>query len=524
MAITDYNKRRVPTATGGTFAPNTQTSDINRMWRDNRTDAFDEGNAIDYDLRQQQDYRGGLEDVYRGGMDTAYNDLEQTPGYTDAETTAIMREPQFTNLQATDQDFAQLGPTDTETAGMRGDPSSYDDYFDQDLQRQIDTNAANQQRGAVQTATERIGGALGTQQEAFNEAIDPSQLGVSEDYYANTGGALRDSTGQIRESVDPTKLRYDQQVADESRFTDQDVNDWQAKAGNTIRNRYAAAKDAVTQGAAAQGNADALAIASARGRMENQEAVGAADATTNARIQGRMAQTGRNMELEDARLAAERGYSGLRSSNEQTIADRTLGQANKNESLRLDANRDISNRRIDTAGKQGSDALGAYKFTGDLATGVEGNIGAREAGTQQNITDRGTDINIAKEQTAAGREADLYANRAGIKKYGIDTKYGQGMGVNTQLSNTAGGVANARRQGQSERRGWLTDQTGQQVEAGQTATGQRIQNYGTRAGAVNSATGGLSSWEVANQGNTALSKAGRAGKVVGDWAMRAAGK
>lgn len=488
-----------PTASAGNFQPNTQTGDINRMWRDNRTTALDQGNAINNDLVNQQNYRSGLESNYRGGLDSAYNDLKQTPGYTADESSNIVRNDQFNNLLTPQSKFNDLAPNSQEQAGITGDPNA---PRDPNLQRQIDSNSANMQRGAVQATTQNIGNTLGKEEAADSAAIDGSKLGVSGDYYKNTSGALAAGDSSVRGTIDSSKLRYDPNVAAQSKFSDKDVQDWQDQAARTVQSRYAGAKDDLTRAAAASGNAGPLAVAAGRARLENQSAAGAADAATDARIQGRQAQTQRNMDLEQARIGAEEGYSGLASGNEQTLAARGLTQANTNEATRQASERDISNRQLQTASTEASHGLQGATTAGQMATGVEQGIGAQGATTQRNITDTG----MAADTSASGRAATLYNARNTAGKYGIDTAFGQGSDVQKTLSAGNTAVANARIGGQQEYRGYLGNQTSQAQQAGQTATGQRIANYGTTIGATNQATSGLSGWEAANQGNTVLNK------------------
>ena len=500
-------------AATGSFSPNTQTSDINRMWRDNRTDAIDEGNAIDQQTVDQYNRANQFEDRYRfgtgmqsPGMEEAYGNLWNTPGYTSDEAGNIIRDRQFNGLITPDSEYSNLNPTDAEASGIRGNTGSYTDYFDPDQLRNIDVNSANMQRGAVQQARTDIGGALDAEKSGYAAAIDPGKLGLSSDYYKNTSGALNSGTDAVRGTIDAGKLRYDPSVAEGARMTDRDVQDLETQAGRTVGNRYASLRDSIKQGAVAQGNADALAIAAAGGRLNAQEAATAGDAMTDARIKARGAQAERNMALEQQRIGAEQGYAGLASGNEQEIASRTLGQANLNEQNRLNAERDISNRQMDATGASAGHALAGGTYLGSLAAGTEGSIGANEANTGKYIASTGTGIRQAQDTANSGRALNLYGARQGNAQFGIQNKFGQGMAVNQQLSGANKGVADARRTGQEEYRNWTTGQTGAANTAAQNATSQRIGAYGARTGATNSATSGLSNWEIGNQDNTVLNK------------------
>ena len=480
---------RTPT---GSFQPNTQTDDINRMWRDNRTYAIDQGNAIDQQTQDQYNRAGTLEDRYRfgtgmqsPGMEESYGDLYQTPGYTADEAANITRERQFNGLITPDSAYSDLNPTDEEQAGIRGNTGSYSEFFDPDQLRGIDANAANMQRGQVGEAKQNVAGALDQQRADYAGALDTGRQDA----------AVAEGAGNVRSTIDAGKLRYDPNVAQKATMTDQDVQDLIGKAGRTVGARYGAIKDSIRQGAVAQGNADALAMAAAGSRANQQEAVSGADAMTDARIAAKEAQRNNLMSLEGQRIGAEQGYAGLASSNEQELANRALGVAENN-----------ANRKMTAAGTTGANALQGAEYTGNLATGVEGNIGNQEQGTGKYIASTGANIRQAQDTANSNRNMNLYGARNANAQYAIGNKFGQGMAVNTQLSNANTNVANARRQGQGEYRGWLSDQAGQQQQAGQTATAQRIAGYGARTGAANQATSGLSNWEIGNQDNTVLNK------------------
>lgn len=490
---------RTPT---GTFQPNTQTSDINQMWRDNRTFALDQGNALDQQIADQYNRAGTLEDRYRTGtgmaspgMEQAYGSLWQTPGYTADETGNIVRDQQFNSLITPQWKYDAMNPTDEEASGIRGNTGSYTDYFDPDQLRGIDTNTANMQRGQVAEAKGNVAGALDQQRADYAKAMDQSAQNA----------ALEGGASAVRGALDPNRLRYDPNVAAKATMTDQDVQDVIGQAGRTVGNRYGALKDSIKQGAIAQGNADALAIAAAGERANQDQTVAGADAMTDARIAARNAQRQNLMDLEGQRIAAEQGYSGLATSNEQQLAARGLSAAEN-----------AAARGMTAAGTTGANALQGAQYTGNLATGVEQGIGGQEANTGKYIASTGTGIRQAQDTANAARNLQLYGARQQNAQFAIPQQFGQGMAVNTQLSNANTNVANARRQGQQEYRGWTGDQTAQQQQAGQTATGQRIAGYGARTGAQNQATQGLSNWELGNKQSSPFNKAMQvAGLLVG---------
>lgn len=507
------------------YQPDLETDDINRMWRDNRQSQFTQGQDIDKDIQGQEKSRQFEEGQYRGLMNNAYGDLSRTPGYTADESNGIQRTDQYGNLITPDSAYNDLSPSDEEFAGEMGDVNKFGSYLTRDKiaqMEQADRESASYQRDAYGRAAGGQKSAIDEQAGGYDKAIDRSKLSIG-DYGKRAANTLASGESAVRGTINKDDLSLSKDFAGKYNMSDADVQGEINKAATNVQNSYGAAKDDLTRSAMASGNADALAVAAGRSRLEHQSAADASDSMTNARIAAKAEQAARLGTSESMRLNAAGTYAGLASTNEQALAARRLASEADTEKMREGTEQDISNRGMTAATNIGNAKVGAAQYGGALETGVESGIGGQAASTGRYVVDTGTKIATDEEKTQAARWNDYYKSRAGLGQYGIDTKFGQGVTVADKQAAGAKAVADARLAGQREYRGWSADQTGQQLQAGQTATGQRIQNYGVQSGAVNNSTSGLSSWEAANQGNTALKKVGATLKGVGQFASSMAG-
>ncbi len=258
--------------------------------------------------------------------------------------------------------------------------------------------------------------------------------------------------GKVRGSIDREKLGLSGDFVNRFRMSDEQKQRLVNQAATTVGNEYGSAIGDLERGAAAQGNTSPLAIGAARARLENQRAAAVGDTMTNARIEADNTQAGREQNIESMRLGAEGNYASMRGAAEQGFTDKRLGLL-----------KDLTAGQAADADQLAANRLNTAEYAG------------RE----------GTNLGMTN-----------YGIRQGNQQYRIDTRYGQGMGSNQQISSGYKDVANARREGQGEYRGYLTGQTGQAQQGQQAATTQRIQNFGTQMDAANKATGTAAEYDA----------------------------
>ncbi len=442
-----------------TYWPDLTTEDPRKMVTQDRTSWYDRGNRIDSDLQGETVYRRGQEERYGGLMDRDAQELYDTPGYTPQEQAGIVREGETQALLDTDYGSNYLTPG--ESSAIEGDPYRPGNEWTQHISRAMD-----QQESALtdNVAHTRAG---------VDAAIDPAQLGLSGEYRTNQDAVLNTTAENVYGAIDPSRLRMDAEYARQARMSDDEVATTVQAAERNIGNRYRSAIGDLERSAAESGNASPLAIAAARARLERQSAVDAADAGTDAYLAARQAQRDAATGVEGTRLSAEQAYSGLRSGAAMDLGGLASGAVSERERLRQDSARDLSDRKMDAALKTGGMMQEAITYSGDSRLSNE-----------QQIADRA----VGAEGAASERAAFTATNRQGVNQANQGARFDRGFQVNEALSGRTQAGADARRQGQQTHLGWASDQTGQQADLASTARGQRIQNFGTQAGAANDAT------------------------------------
>lgn len=514
-----FNPRGYPQAPGYNNAPqynvNWSQLDPGQAMRENRTMFADQGGRMDQGLAGEQQYRGGLENYYRDPMNESYSDFMRNPGYTGDEASGI-KQDQVGGYRTTDQEYEKLNPLDEEFSGMAGNPGGAWDYFHPDNLRTIDSTAAQNANSAAARATNSMDDSVGYQAQDLNNAVDPSQLAMSHDYAVGAGGDLANGSSEIRGAINKGDLSLTPDFLQKYQMSDRDVQDLVDQAGTTVQNKSQSDQEAIQRAAQASGNADPLAIAAAKSRVGQQGMAAAGDAMTNARIAAKNAQAQRLATGEGMRIGANESYAGMRSGAEKGLLDTSLGQRNTEEGMRIGAQQDISNRKMNVADTLAQERIDNAKYGGNMYTDLATKQGATAAATERDVEGTGMGLHQYVDQAHKDFWTKENANRTDNLKYQQQNKYGQGMGVAQFSSGANKTVADARRTDQGQAREWLTGQTNTQLGAGQTATGQRLQNYGIESGAINNATGQWGNYDMGRRnGGFGAAFKSAAGKTLG---------
>lgn len=415
------------------YIPDLTTNDPNRMYRNVQNIGYNLGSGINADLYNQTQQQYGLYGQYGNLANQAYSQLAQTPGYTQDEQQNIIRQQGYQGAMTTPEQYASLGPTGSESAGMTGDTGSYGDYFNPQQFNDLNQANENMQYANVDRAGAAQQGAIGGLQSAYGQAIDPTKLRTSAGYMQQAG------------------------------MTDAEVEQAAQAAERNVGTQYGAAMDDVRRRAAASGNASPMAIAAATSRLQNQQSVATADAATDARLAARGQQRQAATGVEQTRLGAEQGLTGM---------------------------------EMGAAGNVAGQQMGAAQYQGGLSQAAQNQILANQMGAAQYTTGMGTSIRQAQDTANTQRAAQLYGIRQGNTQYGQQSTYQQGMGVNQALSAGYANAAQQRMQGQQQYRGFLTGQQGQALGAYQTGQGQRIQNYNALTGGMNANAAQWGNWQL----------------------------
>ncbi len=504
------------------YQPDLSSNDPDRIFRNAQNVNYNMGAGLSAQTNQMYGQQMGMYGNYGNLMNQSYGQLAETPGYTDEESANITREPQYMQGITSQEQYQGLNPTDQEYAGMTGDPNSYYNSYDPAGADQITTSGAEQQRNASNLAGGDISGATGRQRDSLGQAINPGNLRTSQAYGDNMDSVLNATHGRLGENQSSTTGRLDKAVYNpdlgissgysrKAGMSDEEVNQVANAGARDVGLRYQSMMGDAARRAAEAGNASPLAVGALQARLAQQSATGAADARTNAylaaRGQQRQAETG----VESTRLGAEQYRTGAQlgagqflGAQGQQAAEYEGGLAQQGtqskENTRLGAEQYLTGAQVGAANALGQNELQGAEYMGGLRSSNEAQISNRNLQANQYQQGLGTQIAQNVEQTNAQRQAALYGNRAALGQYQQGQTYGQNFNTQGALSQGYGNVANARRGGQQEYRGWTGAQTGQALGAAQTATGQGIQNYGTMSGAMNSNARDWTGYQAARQG------------------------
>lgn len=499
----EYPTYRPPDAGGpGQYAPDMKTGDPYNMIQDDRRVIYDRGNRLDQDLRDTSQYRDAEEGRYGAAADSAYDNLMDTPGYTAEEAAGIQMTEQYGALPTDQADIDAMYQTEAEQAGATGDTNSYYGWFDPAQQEGIDRDAAQWQRNEYRGGVDRMDTATDQQDTAMQGATDPTRLRLDAGYGGQQMDAVGGMESNVRGAIDPSKLSLSDRFQGNYPMSDQDVEMRATEGAQRVGNQYRSAIGEMQQSALEAGNASPMAVAAARARLERQSASDAALASLSLKNAARTEQAQREKDLESMRLGAEGSQAGMRAESELALGGQRLAAGQDVEGRRIAAEQGYTDRAVDVASRTGDARRGIGEFTGTQGVGMEAGIGRQAAGTQQYITDRGTQIATDKDAADVDRSRYNYEARRGTQQYGNDTKFGQGLDVTDRQAAGSQTVADARRAGEGEYRGYVADSRNTQAGLGSTTRDQRIKNYGTQAGATNDATQTMGSYDLARRGQS----------------------
>ena len=517
-----------PTSAGGApqYSADMKTGDPYEMIQGDRRSWYDRGNRIDQDLRDETTGRQQMEAGYRDQMNQEYGNLAETPGYTQDEASGITRQSQYERLVAPESAYANMDPSDAEWMNMSGDPNRYRGWFDPQQMEAIDNDAATLQRQAVDRTGQRLDEGYAAEQHGYDMAIDPNRLRQSGGFNQSIDSAMLAGEGSVRGTIDPNRLRMDPGFADRYRMSDADVQGYQNLAASNVASKYGGMRGDIQRDAAASGNAGALAVAAAQSRLSREAASTSADAQLQARLAAKQEQADREYGIEGMRQNAEREYSGMASGVESDLYERRLNTKFGREQQRIGAEQGVTDRQMQATSNMGQRRMQGETYRGGLQADTERGIGTQKAGTQQYITGAGTAIEQDTDKTQADRARGLYDTRRDNAAYGIENRYSQGVGVQDRLSAGNQTVADARRTGQAEQRGWLTGQTSEAVQGQQTARDQRNQAFGTQGSLTNQASGTMADYDISrrNQGAGGVFKRGIAAGAASGLTNKAFGR
>ncbi len=436
--------------------------DLNRQSQDRINAGINEGNQ----------YGNALNEWYTP-------DAEGRGGYSDTEQQDIIGREGLAGLGMTADEQSGAYLSGDEQSQIAGDPYGRMAYNRPDYLSSMQSGAEANQRAAY-------GGLQGN----LNAAVDPSKLGLSQNYLPevsdtlNQGDAaiqsgIEGTEGNVRGALDRSKLEQSADAAGRIRMSDQEKQDIITGAGISEGTGYRAQADATERAARAAGT-NPLGVAAYRARNEREMAGAAGDAMTQARIGASREAADREMGLETNRQNSEQYIAGQTAANEQALGNRRLDAQNTSlgrrlgvgenaERMRMSGEQDISGRQMQAASEGGQAALGTERAI---------------AGQQQQVGQFNTTTGMAgaagAEQAAAERARLNAGNRQQTQQYLSGQRYGRGMDANQATSQRATGVGNTRLNQQNTARNYYGGRQQQSNQNVQNEANRQTGIYGTQ--------------------------------------------
>lgn len=502
-------------AAGSVPMSSVNSSEPGKMSEQDRQAAYGWGNDIDADLQTRGSNASADEKYFKEQALKQYQDLSSTPGYTEDEAADITRKKQYEDLNWNPQYEQDLQLTEDEKAGIAGNPNAGYNYYDPAFTQEIANNTSANVRGAFGRGQAGLNETLQNTTRLQQGAYDPSKMAFSEGVGNEIDATVADGSTRMRDAADYNKLALDPNFKQKYEMGDQERDALVGRAQRQVGTQYKALNDDIELRAAQSGNASPQAVAAMKGRMARQSAVDMADARANAELDARAAQRGTYQTAEQMRLGAEQNYASLAAQIESDLISKGVDAKMAKEQARVQAEQAIASLNAETAKNISRQHLANASAQQVRQMGMEADLGAQEQAANQFNQNTGISVATTADNTASTRAAQIAGNRQDVKQYAQQAQYDRGMGVNNAISQGAQTVANARREGQQEVRGYLTGQQAQASDNVNTANQQRTSNMGTTLGAANTATGNKQQYELgkSGQGWGAAIKTGVAGAI-----------
>lgn len=482
------------------------TSDPKKAAQNSRDMAQQEGDQLNQQFKDQGDQASGFANNYGNFLDPIEQQMAAGQGgYNPDEEAAIRDQGGLSQIGG------ELGSnylTPEEAAGMRGDTSSYANYFD--------PGAMHDQLAGAQGVQDT---AVGNLKSGLGNAIRPNDLRQSQSYadamhdqvnanQGNVRGTLSGEKSAVRGAIDPAALKQDAGAAQTEVMTPEQEREMVTAAGISAGARNQAAVGSLQRSALAAGSSP-QGVAAYRARMNEETAAQAGDAMTEARVQAQQARAGEALSSEQQRLGAQSNLTNVQTGTElamgqqETSAEQQLGQQALSQANTEEANRQAAEQYLTGAEMQAATTGGEAELQNSQQKT------SQQQQQNQYSTTTGTNITEAQDQANAARAAQIAQNRQGVSAANQKTQL--------DLSNTGSGraatVANTRVGQQNTGLQLQQGQEQQQNQNSQAAYQRELGTYATKVGGVNQAT---ATSEQANQNPGLFDKiAGAATGIAG---------
>lgn len=481
------------------FSTNWSQYDPAVAYQQDRQAALNWGNNQSGNLAGQQLNYQQLQQMYGTAANTEGANIANTPGYTSQEMGDIINPGAYQQGETTQAGFDSLDPTQQETAGIQGNPSTFANALNDVSPAMLaNVGSASTKADSITGATQQQQGqAIGQEGDTFNAVDANGDLMPSSGYFSDLANDVSGTTSNVNAALDPNKLSLN--LDPNYQMSDQEVQELQDQAGETANLSRTADYNKTYQAALAAGNADPMALAALNVQNETMKASDAADAETNARLSAEDAQRTTKMNYAQANLGANQTSAGMRSTAAENLGQFAVGTQQAAENTNLTAAQNLAAMRTGQATTMGNQGLNAAQYTGSQSGANAANYANLYNNALQYQGTQGTNIAEAQNQASTTAAQNLYGIRQGNTQYGQQQQFQQNYLTQQQLSQLYGNAANARIAGQNTALGWATGEQGTATQAGLGINSQQNQAGATTLGNMNTAAG---NWGDYNLGTT----------------------
>lgn len=357
-------------------------------------------------------------------------------------------------------DMGDYAYSDSEQAGMYGDPDTRYRYFDWDTAIGDQQNSEARQRGFVDRMRDDLSG-----------SITPG-LRLRAGFEPGVYGAIDSSDAAANAAINKGELNISQDFVDKYRMSPEDMRRIEVAGALGVKESGQAAIDRATEQAKAAGM-NPLGLTALTERVRKQTAADAADQLMKGRLAANTAAAERENVIEQTRLGAAGRYADMAGSMAMRQGDRRAGIMTDVERMNLDTERDISNRLRDNATVVGGAGLSA-----------EQGINAQGRQVNQYYTGMGTDIATGVDRDYRQTARDIAQNRVGGTQARSNDRFRNLTYTDTARTNRGAGAAGARRDDRNLGFSWLGGQQETYNRNAQSGYDRQLQGYGQQNSAM----------------------------------------
>jgi hypothetical protein len=502
---------------GTFFTGSNETKKYSKQADENRDRFNRRADEQEQYLRDEGGYYDTNEKAYQQQADEAYQELRNEPGYSEAEAGGIYGDPragfQYYDPDQLSRDTGQgIGDTANAATGYSGGLRVSADRASAGVRGAATGGTEGLRRAAgslgtgMRTAADEYGADLGSAVDRMRPGMEAPandqlawQGGVYNYLKGENEGGLDEYGNKLESATSRDRLGLSKNFATDYAFTDTDVQNMKDIAAQATAGQYRKMGDQARLRAAAQGNTSPAAMAAIEANLGAQGAAEAGDAATRAAMAANQERARRVQDIEGMRLGTERDISGRQTANAGNLYEgRTRGSQNL-ANMEMQGIESATGNRMATArdlakyGYEAADSTGRARMDAAKTGGIYG-YNAEQGGADlgyKAASDSGDYDYRASDQ---GNRAVMDATRYGSDIRLANTRGNQATGQDLATGADAAGVArntriaDTRRAGEADYRGYLTDAQKSAQAGGQATQGQRIQSSGTQGGLVNDAT------------------------------------